>query len=146
MAVWQSQEEKSSKTPRTEQLVAYLEREIGWAVIESAMEKYLRANPSGEQITLACFEAVGEAPLRRIADRTAQRKGKDPAKVFDQVKQHFGLWIAIVASDKYGPKNVQTHRRHAGGSSSTRSVPDLWKGSIPWVSSYSPHRIFVAGK
>ena len=143
MAIWQSQEEKPSKTPRTVQLVEYLEREIGRAAVESAMEEYFRANPSGEQVTLACFKAVGETVLRRIADRIAAQKGRNPQAVFDQVKQHFGLWIAIVASDKYGPENVLTHRRRAGGASSTRSVPDLWRESLPWVSSYAPHRILA---
>jgi hypothetical protein len=141
MSVWQPQSEKWSKTPRTEQLTQYLEKEIGRAMITAVMDRYLRENPHGEQITLECLKVVGEARLRRIAEQNARAKGQDPEMVFDRVKQHFGLWIAIVASEYYGRGNVSTYRRRPNGPSSPRSVPDLWKPELSWVTAYTPHRI-----
>ncbi len=69
------------------------------------------------------------------------RRGCTSVPDFLRVKKHSGLWIAIVLSEKYGSENVLTYRRSTGGSSSTRSVPDLWKDSLFRVSSYTPHRV-----
>lgn len=141
MAIWQLQRDFPSETPRTRQAVAYLEQRIGSGTIERAMSEYFSEHPEGEQVTLACLEAIGEDQVRAIAEQQASSKGRSADSLFGMVKQHIGLWVAIVLARKYGADKVFTYRREAGGPSSTRQVPDLWKPSLGWVSRYTPHKV-----
>lgn len=141
MAIWQSQRDFPSETPRTRQVVAYLDQILGVAIIERAMAEYFSKNREGEQVTLACLAAIGEEHVRAIAERKAAAKGKSMDELFGMVKQHIGLWVAIVLARNYGPEKVLTYRRDSDGPSSTRQVPDLWKPELHWVSSYTPHKV-----
>ena len=141
MAEWQSQSGKSSETSRTKQVVAYLETEIGTKLLEKAMDNYFAQYPDGEQITLNCLETIGEPKIRKIAEQKEKLKNRAPGSLFGTVKQHVGLWVAIILARKYGPSKVFTYRQKPNGSSSTRQVPDIWKPALDWVNSYTPHKV-----
>lgn len=143
MAVWQSQKDFSSETSRTKQTVAYLDQEVGRHVLERAMDEYFIKWPNGEQVTLACLNAIGETKLRALAAKKAKVKGKTENSMFSMLKQHAGLWTAIVLARKYGAGKVFTYRQKPNGPSSTRQVPDLWKPELNWLSSYTPHKIIL---
>lgn len=141
MAVWQSQKDFPSETPRTKQTVAYLDIEIGRDRLFACFKEYFDREPDGEQVTLAVLRAVGRAEVEVLAKKKAKAKNTSPARMFNMVKQHIGLWVAVRLAAYYGPEAVTTYRQTPNGPSSTRQVPDLWKPELEWVTSYTPHRV-----
>ena len=142
MAVWQSQANFPSATARTRQTVAHLRAALDGPVLLAA-EDYFQTAPDGEQVTLACLAAVGEEPLRSIAERRAEATGIPSGRAFHMVKQHFGLLVPILLAERFGAERVLTYRQSVNGPSSTRKVPYEWKSRLPWVTSYTPHRLIT---
>ena len=64
-AAWISQAEYSSRTNRSIERVRYLQ-ELR-PLIQAHAEQYFQAHPDGEQVTLACLEAIEETNLERLS-------------------------------------------------------------------------------
>ncbi|MBN2384608.1 hypothetical protein JXQ70_17175 [bacterium] len=136
-----SQREKSSSTTRTLGTVAYLEQQPGLRdIVEGAIDNYLQSVPEGEQVTLACFKAIGKDRLHALAETESIRRKKPINKMIDLIKQHIGLWVPIILAQKFGPENIYTFRNEKDLINANRLVPDFWKPELYWVSSFTPHR------
>ncbi|MDP8205688.1 MAG: hypothetical protein P9L92_03410 [Candidatus Electryonea clarkiae] len=138
MAIWVYQFEKPSKTPSTKKRVEYLESYIDRKAIETTIYEYFQDNPSGEEVTLACFNNIGEQKLRQIAKDIA----KDHCnKKFDQIKRDFGLLVPIVMGELFGEDKVLTYRKNNGKECNPISVSlSNWK-ELRWIGSFTPHKI-----
>lgn len=140
MAIWQSQKEYSSETPRTKEAVSYLDREIGADALYRMFAEYFEANPEGEQVTLFVLKEIGYEKVKAMAQAKAKLKGAATQAMINLVKQHIGLWVAIGLARCYGPESILTYRATANGPGSTRKASDSWKPELHWVTAYTPHR------
>lgn len=96
--------------------------------VRSAIQTYLDDDPSGEEVTLAVMQAIGLESLNAV------RKTRS----LTTAKQDVGLLVATTLVDLYGATEVETYRRPNVRSVSSKR--NTWK-SIPWVSSFTPHRV-----
>ena len=140
MAIWQSQKDFPSETPRTKEAVSYLDREIGVDALYRMFTEYFAAHPEGEQITLYVLKGIGFDKVKAMAQAKATLKGAKTQAMINLVKQHIGLWVAIGLARCYGPEAILTYRATANGPGSTRKASDSWKPELYWVTAYTPHR------
>ena len=134
-AAWISQAEYSSRTNRSVERVRYL-NELRPLIKEHA-ELYFRSHPDGEQVTLACLEAIEEANLERLSAEFGLR--------CRTVKQDLGILVPLVLIEMVGAEGLETYRHRESFKNSTRSCPKSF-AKRSWVSRYTPHRLTQFGR
>lgn len=130
MQIWIPQSVFPSRTTRTLARTRYLAGVRGALV--RAIERYHASEPGGEEVTLACLEAVGEAGVHDLA--------RTHGRTYDTVKQDLGLFVAILLAETYPPEQVETYRDETTRKNAVRVRPSR-RGGLDWVSKYTPHRL-----
>jgi len=135
--VWIKQGEFGSDRPRTRERVAYLTMDASVSdTVERAIRDYFEREPAGEQVTLNCLAALGQARV----EATARNWHKSP----DTVKQDLGLLVPIRLCQLAGTENVETLRDESTRRNATRQRSSRWP-MLTWVSKYTPHRVNKTG-
>lgn len=124
--MWIRQSVVPSVTKSARSRTAYLSSVV--PQVQSAIQAYLRNNPSGGEVTLAVMEAVGLASLNVVRG----------TRSLNTTKQDLGLLVVMTLVDLYGESAVETDRRPNSRSAATQR--NTW-ASLPWVSSYTPHQV-----
>ncbi len=129
MAQWVSQRQCSSITKESRQRTAYLMPAL--QEVEKGIRDYFAQNKNGEEVTLAVLKCIGKQRLQALAGNMS----------FNRAKQDLGLFVAMILDDLYGNNFIYTFRRDDQKTVSERknNWPDL-----PWVNSYTPHRLVEA--
>lgn len=130
MVQWILQSKFPSITAAARSRTAYLVSLLDDIV--AAIEAYFKANPGGEEVTLAVLQALGRERLKRVGG----------ARTFGRVKQDVGLLVAQTLADLYGANRVTTLRRDDGKSVSPRR--NTWS-TLDWVNSFASHRLIHQG-
>lgn len=134
-AAWISQAEYSSRTNRSVERVRYL-HELR-PLIQRHAEQYFQAQPDGEQVTLACLEAIEETHLERLSIEFNLS--------CRTVKQDLGILVPLVLIELVGADGLETYRHRESLKNSTRSCPKSF-AQRSWVSRYTPHRLTQFGR
>ena len=134
-ASWISQAAYSSKSNRSVERVRYL---AGFrSLIRDRAQSYFRREPEGEQVTLACLQAIPMTEIELLSSEFKIAKRT--------VKQDLGILVPLVLLDLVGPDGVETYRHRESLKNSTRSCPKVFS-KVSWVSRYTPHRLTQSGR
>ena len=111
MALYVSQRDFPSETPRTQTRIKYIRDDIG-VIITDLIREYFTKHPDGENVTLEVFEALGQEKVVEISNRYH--------KTIDEIKRDIGLSIPIFGAQIFSPENFLTYRNEKNGKNSLR--------------------------
>lgn len=132
MAIFISQREIPSETPRTRTRVQYIRDDIG-AKLKDLIRYYYKNNPEGETVTLEIFKALGQEKIIDISGRYH--------KTVNEIKRDIGLAIPILGAQIFSPENFLTYRNENNGKNSLRKTPTIYRENVI-ITNYTPHKLF----
>ncbi|MFT5683312.1 MAG: hypothetical protein ACI8RZ_004243 [Myxococcota bacterium] len=124
MPIWISQDTVTADTPRNHSRTAWLTPLQGR--IQAAIRTYVAANPGGEEVTLAVFNAIPPADVAKLLP---------PKRTIDAGRRELGLRIPLELIAMYGAWQVETYRRENGRTASPRRT------NRDWPRNFTPHRV-----
>ena len=131
MALYVSQRDFPSETPRTQTRIKYIRDDIG-AIITGLIQDYFTKHPEGENVTLEVFKALGQEKVVEISNRYH--------KTIDEIKRDIGLSIPIFGAQIFSPDNFLTYRNEKNGKNSLRKTPAIYRSKVI-ITNYTPHKI-----